>query len=305
MITEPGKRPSLAPRNWPGWIGISFIWLVGKFPQRLGLWLAVPLASLLHRGMKKRRFIAERNIERCFPEFPDDQRQQLVRDCFRSLARTVFEIAWSWSASDRRFRKFGSVVGEENYRAACEGGRGVLMVTAHMTCLELGGRLLGETIPIGGIYRPLKSPVLEWFQNRGRLRYGTMMISKRDMRSAIRVLRRGGTIWYAPDQDFGREQSIFAPFFGIQTATLLATQRLARLTGCAVVPMFPVYDPVSRRYTAQIQPALDAFPSDDEQADLARINAIMESHIRTAPEQYWWIHRRFKTRPEGEPPFYG
>ena len=130
------------------------------------------------------------------------------------------------------------------------------------------------------------------------------MISKREMRAAIRLLRNGGLVWYAPDQDFGREQSVFVPFFGIQTATLLATHRLPLMTGCAVVPMFPVYDETTRRYTIRFLPALEWFPGPDAAADLARVNAVMEAHIRSAPQQYWWIHRRFKTRPDGEAGFY-
>lgn len=304
MMTAPGKKPSLAPRNWPGWAGVGFIWVLGKLPQRVGLWLSVPLAWLLWVSMRRRRRIAQRNIEGCFPSMSEIERRSLVQACFRSLARTLFEIAWSWSASDARIRKLGHVEGLEHYRAACRGGRGVLLVTAHMSCLEIGGRLLGHSLPAAVIYRPLRSPVLEWFQNRARLRYGTAMISKRDTRSAIRMLRDGGAIWYAPDQDFGREQSVFAPFFGIQTATLSATRRLAQMTGCAVLPMFPVYDASTRHYTVRILPALESFPSDAAVMDLGRINHLMETHIRAVPEQYWWIHRRFKTRPEGEPPFY-
>lgn len=155
-----------------------------------------------------------------------------------------------------------------------------------------------------GIYRPLKSPVLEYYQNLKRLSYGEGMIQKRDMRSAVRFLRQGGNLWYAPDQDFGPKQTLFAPFFGIQTASLLATIRLAKMTDCAVVPMFPAFDQSSGHYTVKLLPALENFPSSDDLADLTRINAIMEAHIRTVPEQYWWIHRRFKTRPPDEAPFY-
>jgi KDO2-lipid IV(A) lauroyltransferase len=130
------------------------------------------------------------------------------------------------------------------------------------------------------------------------------MINKRDMRSAIRYLREGGVMWYAPDQDFGAEQSIFVPFFGIPAATLLATYRLVRMTGCTVVPMFPAYDPESRRYTVTLLPPFEADPGEDPSPYLEMLNRIMEGQIRKTPGQYWWIHRRFKTRPEGEPPFY-
>jgi KDO2-lipid IV(A) lauroyltransferase len=130
------------------------------------------------------------------------------------------------------------------------------------------------------------------------------MISKRDMRTAIRYLRGGGVLWYAPDQDFGPKQSEFVPFFGIPAATLAATVRLVELTGCRVIPMFPRYDARSGQYVVTFRPPLDDFPSGDIVKDLARINAMLEEQVRAAPEQYWWIHRRFKTRPDGEPPFY-
>ena len=198
-----------------------------------------------------------------------------------------------------------AVEGLEHMREATARGRGVLVITAHVTCLEIGARVFGSATEAGGIYRPLKSPVLEWYQNRGRARYARSMISKRDMRSAIRYLRKGGTLWTAPAQDFGADQSVFAPFFGIRTATLLATRRMSALTGCPVVPMFPSYDEKTGRYTVRILPALENFPGDDPVEDMTRVNAVMEAHVRSAPEQYWWIHRRFKTRPEGEAPFYG
>jgi KDO2-lipid IV(A) lauroyltransferase len=304
MLTEPGPRPPFTPIYWPGWLAVSLLWLLGKTPQRAGLALASLLSVLMRWAMRRRRRIAERNIERCFPEMSGQERDRLVKACFRAVARMVFETAWSWSAPERRLQRMGRVEGLEHVEAARHGGRGVLFVTAHMTNLELGARLLATALRFAAIYRPLRSPVLEWYQNRSRLSYGEAVISKRDMRSAIRLLRRGGMIWYAPDQDFGREQSVFAPFFGIQTATLSATHRLAQLTGCAVVPMFPRYDEASRCYLVRILPALEDFPGPDAVVDLARVNAIMEEHIRSTPEQYWWIHRRFKTRPEADPAFY-
>jgi KDO2-lipid IV(A) lauroyltransferase len=266
------------------------------------------MGALMRTLMARRRRIAQRNIQRCFPQLDAAQQEVIARDCFRALARAVFEIAWSWSASDQRVRRMSDVKGRDNVVAAHQSGRGVLLITAHFTCLEIGARLtvlsLGPELPPSGIYRPLRNPVLEWYQNRGRRAYGASMISKREMRSAIRLLRKGGLLWYAPDQDPGREQSAFVPFFGIRTATLLATHRLAQMTACAVVPTFPVYDAASRTYTVRFLPALDGFPGPDASADLTRVNAILEAQIRSVPGQYWWIHRRFKTRPDGEGSFY-
>jgi KDO2-lipid IV(A) lauroyltransferase len=304
MLTEAGPRPPLTPKYWPGWLLVCFVWLLGRTPVRLGLMLTVPLGALMHKVMKSRRRIAQRNVQRCFPDASDSEHEAMVRGCFRSLARALFETAWTWTSSERRMRRMGHVEGLEQVEEVLSKGRGVLIVTAHISCLEIGARLLAMELEVAGIYRPLRSPVLEWYQNRSRLSYGAAMISKREIRSAIRLLRKGGAVWYAPDQDFGREQSVFTPFFGIPTATLLATHRMAKMTGCAVLPMFPVYDEKTRHYTVRILPVIESFPGTDISADLGRINQIMEAHIRTNPEQYWWIHRRFKTRPEGEPPFY-
>jgi KDO2-lipid IV(A) lauroyltransferase len=298
-------RPTLSPKNWGGWLSVGMLWLMGKLPQRIGLALSVPLAWLIPRLMKRRYHIAKRNVGRCFPELGEEQQTAIVMDCFRSLARSVFEIAWSWSASDRAILKMGDVQGLAHLTGAMQQGRGVLMVTAHMSCLEIGARILGCRFQdMKGMYRPLKSPVLEWYQTRGRSAYSQGMISKRDMRTAIRYIRKGGVLWYAPDQDFGPEQSAFVPFFGIQTATLLATHRMSKMTACPVVPMFPSYDADKRRYTVEILPAIEDFPGDDPVHDLARVNALMEAEVRKKPGQYWWIHRRFKSRPEGESPFY-
>jgi KDO2-lipid IV(A) lauroyltransferase len=284
---------------------VAFLWLLGKTPQGLGLALSRPLGWLMARLMQGRRRIARRNLERCLPELDETRREKLVDACFHALGRMPFEIAWSWSASDKRMRRMGRCEGLQAALGAYQEQRGVLAITAHVTCLEIGGRLAALDLPrAGGVYRPLRSAVLEWYQNRSRGRYAEALISKRDLRSAIRYLKGGGVLWYAPDQDFGPRQSQFVPFFGIPAATLTATARLVELTGCRVVPMFPRYDEATRQYVVQFLPPLENFPTGDVMADLARINAMLEEQVRKTPEQYWWIHRRFKTRPEGEPPFY-
>jgi KDO2-lipid IV(A) lauroyltransferase len=164
---------------------------------------------------------------------------------------------------------------------------------------------MGERFAGSGMYRPLGNEVLEWYQNRGRAWYAEGMISKRDIRRAVRYLRAGGVLWYAPDQDFGAAHSAFVPFFGVPTATLLASHRLPRMTGCRVMAMMPRFDRGSGGYVVELSPLLEDYPGEDPLRDLERINALLEAQVRSAPEQYWWIHRRFKTRPPGEPDFYG
>ena len=299
------QRPPLTPRYWPGWLAAGLMWLLGKTPHRLAISLSYPLGWLMARALPRRRHIVARNLERCFPELDAEQQDKLLADCFRSLSRMLFEVAWSASASDRFLRRVADIDGLHHAHAAVAEGRGVMLLTAHFTCLDFAAHRMALEIARGaGIYRPLRSEVLEWYQLRSRAKWTERLIPKSDLRAAVRFLKSGGVLWYAPDQDFGPDRSVFAPFFGIPTATLTVTERLVKLTGCRVVPMFPVYDEAARRYTVRLYPALENFPSGDVVADLTRINALMEEHIRLAPEQYWWLHRRFKTRPPGEKPFY-
>lgn len=304
MSRDKTARPSIAPRNWGGWLAVGLIWLLGRLPRRLTLWLAESLGPLLYRVAGRRRRVAERNLALCFPELDASGRAAILQENFRSVARMLAEMAWSWSSRDELIDRIGQLHGLEHLQRAAQAGRGVLVVTNHSTCLEIGARIATRQIAGSGIYRPLKNEVIEWYQNRSRARFSKSMLSKRNMRSGIRLLRDGEVLWYAPDQDFGPGQSMFAPFFGIPTATLLATHRLPRMTGCAVVMMFPWYDRAERKYHVELLPQLDHFPTDDPVADLGRINALIEERVRKHPEQYWWIHRRFKTRPEGEPSIY-
>lgn len=303
----PPPRPSFAPRHWGGWLAAGLLWLLGHLPRAVGRTLVSPLGPLMRMTMSSRRRIAERNLALCLPELTDAERHRLLKGCFRSLARTLAETAWCWSGPRHDIVGITRITGDgdDHLNRAIASGRGVLVVTAHVSCLEIGARVLGDLCEGYGIYRPLGNAVLEWYQNRGRAWYAKGMIGKRDIRGAVRVLRRGGVVWYAPDQDFGPEQSVFAPFFGVPTATLLATHRMPKMTGCQVLAMFPRYVEARGSYELDISPVFDNFPSDDPEADLARVNAVLEAQVRQAPEQYWWIHRRFKTRPPGEPDIYG
>lgn len=296
-------RPPFTPKYWPAWLLVGFIRLLGTLPHPFGLKLMRGLGPVL-RGLLKSRFrIAARNIERALPEQSDAARDALLVAHSRALAAAPLEVAWAWYAGDEKIHRISELRGLEHLEAARRLGNGVLLLTGHMTCLEMGGRVVHERVPLTGVYRPLGNPVLEWFQNRSRGQHGARYISKRDLRGILRALRDNQVLWYAPDQDFGPRRSAFAPFFGIETATLTATRRLVTATRCAVVPMLPMRDE-NDRYVVEILPALESFPSEDERADLSRINQAIETMARQALPQYWWIHRRFKTRPSGEPPFY-
>lgn len=287
------------------WLLLLPLRLLGRLPLPLARALVRPLAGPWRLAMGKRRRIARRNLELCFPELDERARERLLKAHFRALSESLADIAVAWCRPERLDERVGRILGMEHLEAARREGRGVVLITGHTTCLELGARLFGERVEASGIYRPLGNPLLEEFQNRGRARYAQTMIPRNELRAMVRHLRGGGVLWYAPDQDFGPNRSTFAPFFGVPTATATGILELTRLGRARVVPMYPRKDDTTGEIIVELEPALADFPSDDPVADLSRVNAFLERHIRQAPAQYWWLHRRFKTRPAGEPNPYG
>ena len=189
QATRP-PRPSLAPRHWGGWLAAALLWMLGHLPRAVGRALVAPLAPLMRWGLASRRRIAERNLSACFPEWSEQRRAAVLRESFRSLARMLAETAWCWAGGWQNLEAITVVRGRAHLDAAVASKSGVLVVTAHVTCLEIGARVMGRYTEGCGVYRPLGNEVLEWYQNRGRSYYAADMISKRDMRKAIRCLRR-------------------------------------------------------------------------------------------------------------------
>jgi len=277
---------------------------LGRLPLAWSRALCRPLAVLMSLLMRRRRAVVDRNLALCFPECEPHQRRAIRRAHFRHLADSLAETAVVWCRPGRLDARFGELVGVEHLRAAQTDGQGVLMLTGHATCMELGARLVGETVTASAIYRPLRHAVLERFQNEGRARYAAGMIARDDVRSMVRHLRAGGVLWYAPDQDFGPSRSAFAPFFGVPAATPTGLLDLVRLGRARVVPMYPVKQ-ADGRVVVHFEPAWEHYPSADPEADLGRFNAFLERYVRAEPAQYWWLHRRFKTAPAGAPDRYG
>jgi Kdo2-lipid IVA lauroyltransferase/acyltransferase len=287
--------------QWLTRIGLLPVRVLGRLPPTLARSLTRPLAWPMRKLMRRRREIARSNLRLCFPDCSERQRELVLRDHFRQLAESLAEFAQAWQRPGRFGERDGHLLGLEHLAAARANGRGVLLITGHVTCLETAARLFAEQVPSAGIYRPLRNAVMNEFQNRGRQRYAERMIARDDVRAMVRYLRDGGVLWYAPDQDFGIQRSEFAPFFGIQTATARGILDLARMGRAAVVPMYPIKDERDGRVTVHLEPAFDEFPGPDPVADLTRFNQFLERRIRQAPSQYWWLHRRFKTRPPGKP----
>ena len=295
-------RQLLHPRHWPAWLGVGLLRALIILPYPLLMSLGRALGGLAYRLLRQRAAIARRNIELCFPELDHDRREQLVMAHFASLGMAAFEVPLAWWGSDRRLEGLGEISGLENLQAAANEGKGVLLLSAHFSCLDIGGRFLVPHFQVDAMYRPSNSPVVERVMSRSRARHCGTIIQRDEIKKLLRSLRAGHAIWYAPDQNTQRKKAVFVKFFGHMAATTPATHKLAQMTGARVVPFQTVRKADGSGYRLSLEPALEGFPSEDPEADTQRINDIIERWVREDPDQYLWIHRRFRTRPDRNDP---
>ena len=290
-------------RQWPAWLGIGVATLLARLPWRLQRVLGHWLGGFLHVALRDRRRVAERNIALCFPELEAAQQAGLVRRSFSELGIGLFEFARAWWGSVQPMRHDLRVEGLEHLAAAREDGRGVIVISGHFTTLEMAARLMCDYAPLAGMYRPHDQGAMEWAVKHGRLRYASHMFTREELRPALKHLKQGGLLWFAPDQDTRRGESVFVPFFGRPAYSLTSTHQLARLSGAAVI-VFAHERRADGGYTLRLSPAFADFPSKDATADTARVMAAIEAMVRQVPAQYLWIHRRFKRQPEGRGKLY-
>lgn len=278
--------------------------LVCLLPHRVALWIGSLLGRLAHAAGGSRRAVVRRNIELCFPELSASERDALALEHFKALGMALIEMGLGRWASQRHLESIMTLTGVEHVNSALESGRGVIMLSAHFTTLEISGRLLAKVIPpFDAVFRKNRSEFMTELQRTGREVSADATIEKRDIKKMVRSLRDGRAVWYAPDQSYNRKGSEVIDFFGIPAMHTTATSTLARLGRAVVVPFFP------RRlddgtYELLLLPAFENFPGDDPVADTRRYIEVLETHVRSCPEQYFWIHRKFKDLPEGCPDYY-
>lgn len=294
----------LHPRFWLLWLGLGLLWLVTQLPYKVLLRLGRGLGALMYRFATSRRQIVELNLQLCFPHMSALERQRMVKENFASTGMTFFEMAISWWWPVARLRRLGTVEGIEHLQHAEADGQGVILMALHFTTLEMGGALLAVQRDMYGMYRPHKNPVFDYVQRRGREQRLLGVIGRDDVRGMLKTLRAGGVVWYAPDQDYGAQRSVFVPLFGVPAATVTATSKFARMGKARVIPFTQQRLPDGQGYRVIVHPPLADFPSENEEADCLRINQWVEQAIEVCPEQYLWAHRRFKTRPVGEAKLY-
>ncbi|AFJ47523.1 Kdo(2)-lipid IV(A) acyltransferase [Shimwellia blattae] len=298
-------RSLLHPRYWLTWFGIAALYLVVLLPYPVIYRIGCGLGFLAKRILKRRVKIAHRNLELCFPEMSEAERQRHVDGNFRSVGMGVMETGMAWFWPDWRMKRWCDVSGVNEIRALQAEKRGILLIGLHFLTLELGARIFGIHTPGIGVYRPNDNPVIDWLQTWGRTRSNKSMLDRKDLKGMIRALKNGEIIWYAPDHDYGPRNSVFAPLFAVeQAATTPGTWMLAKTTKASIVPFVPRRKPDGKGYELIILPPENNPPLGSPEETAAWMNKIVEKCIMMAPEQYMWLHRRFKTRPEGAPSLY-
>lgn len=255
----------------------------------------------LYRMNDKRRKIVLTNLQMAFPDMSGAERQAMAKQHFMASAKSLLDMAILWWASDEKLNRYVEVKGIEHYRQALSENRNVILLTGHFVGLEFGGTIISRQYPHIGLIKPERNPLINWFIVKGRTRYGAPLYLRDDgMRTVVKAIRNGLGFYYLPDEDHGPDKSVFVNFFATQAAMLKGVAKLARLCDAAALPAYIKRIDGSKGYELVIRPALENFPSGDEQADAQQVATSLEQSIRQCPEQYMWTYRIFHTRPGGE-----
>ena len=294
----------LLPKYWLTWVGLAVLRGIELLPFSMQRMVAAALGTLIRRLPLKYVRIAERNIELCMPQLTVAQRASLLQRHCSSLGMALCETATTWWSSDRRVNGLAEVQGLEHLQAAFAKGRGAILIGGHFTTIEIATRILGTLVPLNVVYRPTKNALLSHIMHTSFCRHGKP-IRHNDIRGMIRALKHNEAVWYAPDQSYRNKGAAMVNFFGIPAATTTATSRLAKISGAAVLTYFPERLAHGAGYLVVIGPAIENFPGDDAVRDVERFNALLEAQILKVPEQYLWMHRRFKGLSADYPNYYG
>ena len=306
MDTYKLKARFIHPKYWFAWLGILALFLFSLLPYSTLLRLGRLLGRLSIPFAKKRFHTARRNIELCFPDLTPKQVDKKVKMNFEHTGIALFEMGMAWFWPAWRVRGLVSIRGLEHFEKAIRQDKGVVFLGAHFLTLEMGGRAAGLIHPSYAVYRKNSNEVLDYWFYWGRMRENKAMLDRKDFKSMLRALKNGQALWYAPDHDYGKHNSsVFAPFFNVKSAnTVSGISTLARVKNTTVIPVFLKRLPNAKGYELVFKEPLQDFPSSDLVLDTTRINEQIELMIKECDEQYMWLHRRFKTRPEGEPSLY-
>lgn len=290
------------PKFIPTWILIALMKLGAKLPFAAQVFIGRIMGDFLYLILTRFRKIALINIERCFTDKNSSQIKHLARQHFRAIGISIFETANAYFATDDKIQQNISIHNAHHLNNALEEKQGIILLAAHFMPLMLGGRILLLKHPIANIYRPQNNALFNKIMCENLTKHGALMVKAKNMRAIIKSIKSGLPIWYAPDQDLGEKNSVFAPFFNIQTATLTITARLAKIPNTVVIPYSFVR--TENGWRMDFDAPLSDYPTNNALKDATTTNQILQTQILKTPEQYLWIHRRFKTRPKNEKSFY-
>lgn len=285
-------------------VGILLIRLLRFLPLRALGELGWVLGYILALLARERRHVVWVNLGLCFPHLSDVARRRLLLQHFQAFARSVLERGIVWWGSVRDIQKLVSIEGIEHWRALQ--GRPVIWLAPHFVGLDMGGIRLASEFPVVSVYSQQKNRYFNDFLLTRRTRFAHVQLVSRQqgLRPIIQAVKSGVALYYLPDQDFGARDALFVPFFGVPAATVTGLARLAALTGATILPAVTRQLPKGRGYLLKIYEPWENYPSGDLEKDTLRMNAFIEERVREMPEQYNWLHKRFKTRPTKSPGFY-
>jgi KDO2-lipid IV(A) lauroyltransferase len=299
------RRRFLRPRYWPMWLGLALMRVAALLPAPLVALFGSGLGLLVYVLHAPRRRIAQRNVELCFPQLKRGAQRRRVLRHFLALGRALLDGGVAWWASPARLRRLCRLRGREHYERARAAGRNVILLVPHFVGVETMGIRLSLDVPLLDIFHPPANELLGALMARRRARFGLRLVElTAPMTATVRAVKSGVTLFYLPDQNASRRRGVFAPFFGVPASTFPTLGRLARLTGAVVIPCVARQRRFGRGYEIIFRAPLKDFPGGDDLADTVRMNAEIETLVRKWPAQYFWVHKRFKTRPRGEPRFY-
>jgi len=286
------------------WINLGILRTIALFPYRSQILLGRVFGKMMQILSPKRQRVVDINLQLCFPEKSVAERNKIKNASFQNLGIALLEMSMCWWWSEDRLRSLVEIRGREHIEAVLDSGRGVILLTGHFTSLEIGARLFTLSMPLQAMYRTQKNRLFDSYLYTRRKSYLENAISRKNTRQMIGGIKKLIPTWYAPDQNFPNEKNVFVPFMGVQTATISAGSRIAQSSGGAMLPFYPERKKDGSGYIIWIEPPLVDFPSGDDVRDATAINASIEKFVRQNPEQYLWAHKRFKTRPPGEPAIY-
>lgn len=290
------------PKFYPTWVLLFLMWLLAKMPFRIQRLVANFFGFLFYHIAKKRKRIASINISLCFANKTKLERKRLLVQHFKALGAGIIATSNSFYLSKKRIQKICDIKGGKHLEAAFLKQKPIILLAGHFTSMIFTNSIVVKYPNITFSFRPQNNLLFDDKMRKNNNQVNAKMVSIKSSATMIKTLKSGAPLWYAPDQDLGIKKSVFAPFFNIPTATALSTAKLAQLTDAQVLPI--LFYQKNNRYICELSPALKNYPSSNKALDASKTNAILETQVRKCPEQYLWIHKRFKTRPKGEKSFY-